>query len=289
MDRGARSRPNLRAAPHLALAVGLALLAPACDGGSGTLGLVDRTGAGGAAGAGDPGQGGGAGGGAVGCPSTQGVTGGARFVDHALGADDDAHGAGPGACAYKTLTYALKQAPGEVSLAATDTYQGGVAGEQPFLLVGQQTLACNGASVANEANMGTYDGIVQFAGTRNAATSCNFDGGHWGGYCLVVNASAASGAAPHVITNNTFTGCDNVTIAVPGGFDHLHIAQNSFTLNFVAIYLMETHSDIQIVDNTFVGNDTDVICDDAAPGVAGSGNVRGGGTISCSTCGGCPF
>ena len=165
-----------------------------------------------------------------------------------------------------------------------------MAGETlPFLLVGQQTLSCNGASLANEADMGTYDGIVQFAGTRNAATNCNFEGGEMGGYCLVVNASAASSDAPHVIANNAFTDCDNVTIAVPDGFNHLHITQNSFTLNFACIYLMGSHSDIQIVDNTFVGNDTDVLCDDAAPGVAGWGNVRGGGAISCSACGGCPF
>jgi hypothetical protein len=52
---------------------------------------------------------------------------------------------------------------------------------------------------------------------------------------------------------------------------------------------MGSHADILIADNTFVGTDTDVLCDDAAPGVTGSGNVRGGGTISCTTCGGCPF
>jgi Right handed beta helix region len=260
---------------------------------AGTLGIAGHTGMAGASGLGGIGGGGGTlgqqGGAGGGCPAPQ-AGGGTRFVDHALGTDDEMHGGGTGPCAYKTLTYALKKAPGEISLSSADTYKGGVAGEKlPFLLLGQQTLSCNGASLENDADMGTYDGIVQFAGTRNAASGCNFDGGKWGGYCLVVNATAATASAPHVITKNSFTGCDNVTIVVPSGFDHVTITQNSFTLDFACIYPMGAHSDITIANNTFVGTNTDVVCDDAAPGVTGSGNVRGGGAIACSTCGGCPF
>jgi hypothetical protein len=256
-------------------------------GGAGATETAGSAGHGGATGS--AGQGGGVAGAGGGCPTPQAGSG-TRFVDHALGTDDEMHGAGTGSCAYKTLTYALKKSPGEIALAAADTYQGGVAGEKlPFLLLGQQTLSCNGASLLNDADMGTYDGIVQFAGTRNAATGCNFDGGKWGGYCLVVNASGASSSAPHVITKSSFTGCGNVTIVVPSGFDHVTISQNSFTLDFACIYLMGTHSDIRITDNTFVGTNTDVMCDNAAPGVTGSGNVRGGGGIACTMCGGCPF
>jgi len=257
--------------------------------GSGGRGTGGQAGGGLGGVAGSLGLGGSAGGAGGGCPTPQ-TGSGTQFVDHALGTDDGTHGGGPGACAYKTLTYALKKAPAEISLSAADTYQGGVAGEKlPFLLLGQQTLSCNGASLENDADMGTYDGIVQFAGTRNSVTGCNFDGGKWGGYCLVVNASAANSSAPHVITKSSFTGCDNVTIVVPSGFDHVSITQNSFTLDFACIYLVGTHSDVRIADNTFVGTNTDVMCDDAAPGVTGSGNVRGGGVISCSMCGGCPF
>ena len=121
---------------------------------------------------------------------------GTRFVDHALGADDATHGGGTGRCAYKTLTYALAHAPDAVSL-AQDTYKGGAAGEElPFLLTAQQTLLCNGAQLENDASMGTYDGIVQLAGTRNAVSDCHVDGGHQGGYCLVVNASAVDLTQP---------------------------------------------------------------------------------------------
>jgi parallel beta-helix repeat protein len=215
---------------------------------------------------------------------------GTRFVDHAMGTDDAAHGGGTGRCAYKTLTYALAHAPDDVALLAQDTYQGGVAGEAlPFLLTGHQTLTCNGAQLQNETTMGTYAGIVQFAGTHNAVTGCNFNGGDQGGYCLIVNASAADLTKPHVVTQSTFTKCDNVTLVVPAGFDGVTISKNTFTLNFASIYLAGAHTNISVVDNTFVGNSKDVMCDDAAPGVTGSGNVRGGGAIACSVCGGCPF
>lgn len=215
---------------------------------------------------------------------------GTRFVNHAMGTDDAAHGGGAGRCAYKTLTYALAHAPDDVALLAQDTYQGGVAGEAlPFLLTGHQTLTCNGAQLQNETTMGTYAGIVQFAGTHNAVTGCNFNGGDQGGYCLIVNASAADLTKPHVVTQSTFTKCDNVTLVVPAGFNGVTISKNTFTLNFASIYLAGAHTNISVVDNTFVGNSKDVMCDDAAPGVTGSGNVRGGGAIACSVCGGCPF
>ena len=138
------------------------------------------------------------------------------------------------ACAYKTLTYALAHAPDAVSL-AQDTYKGGAAGEElPFLLTAHQSLICNGAQLENDASMGTYDGIVQLAGTRNAVSDCHFDGGHQGGYCLVVNASAVDLAKPHVVTQSTFTKCDNVTLVVPAGFKGVTISNNTFTLNFAS-------------------------------------------------------
>ena len=157
---------------------------------------------------------------------------GTRFVDHALGTDDTAHGNRPGRCAFRTLTYALAHASDQISLSAQDTYKGGVDGETlPFLLTGQQGLACNGATLANEEDQGTYDGIAQFAGTRNAVTGRHFDGRRFGGYCLVVNATAADVARPHAVTGSSFTGCDNVAIVVPNSFNNVAISGNTFTLN----------------------------------------------------------
>ncbi|HSY40017.1 MAG TPA: hypothetical protein VLA79_10835 [Polyangia bacterium] len=211
-------------------------------------------------------------------------------MDHAAGTDDSLHGGGPGACAFKTLTYAISKAPGEISLSAADTYQGDVAGESlPFLLQGKQKLTCNGATLANSTAMGTYDGIVQFAGTANGVTGCTFNGEKFGGYCLLVNTSAASSVAPHTITQSTFTGCDNGTIVVGSGFDHVSITNNSFTLDFDCIDVMGSPSDVNVSNNTFVGTTNDVVCAGADPGVTGSGNTRGGGTIVCTACGNCPF
>jgi parallel beta-helix repeat protein len=282
-------------AAGLAGAAGATGLAGAAGGPAGATGLAGAgggAGAGGTAGVGAAG-GGGAGstgaGGATSCPTTAATTG-TRYVDHAAGTDDGVHGGGPGACAFKTLTYAISKAPGEISLSAADTYQGDVAGESlPFLLQGKQTLTCNGATLASSTAMGTYDGIVQFAGTANGVTGCSFNGEKFGGYCLLVNTSAASSAAPHTITQSTFTGCDNVTIVVGSGFDNVSITNNVFTLDFDCIYVMGSPSDVNVSNNTFVGTTTDVLCGGADPGVTGSGNSRGGGTIVCTTCGNCPF
>ena len=91
------------------------------------------------------------------------------------------------------------------------------------------------------------------------------------------------------MTQSTFTKCDNVTLVVHAGFNGVTISKNTFTLNFASIYLEGAHTNVSVTDNTFVGNHGDVMCDAATPGVTGSGNVRGGGAITCATCGGCPF
>ena len=163
------------------------------------------------------------------------------------------------------------------------------ARRSPSLLSGKQTLSCNGATLANSAAMGTYNGIVQFAGSANAASGCAFNGEKFGGYCLLVNTSAASATTPHTVTGCSFTGCDNVTLVVGSGFDHVSITNNTFTLNYDCIYVMGSPTDVKISNNTFAGTTTDVLCGGADPGVTGSGNQRGGGTIVCNTCGNCPF
>jgi hypothetical protein len=255
------------------------------SGGAGSGGTAGAGGVGGGA-AGGTGAGGAAG---AGCPSTSTSTG-TRYVDHAAGTDDAVHGGGTGACAYKTLTYAVGKAPAEISLSAADTYQAGVAGETvPFLLQGKQTLNCNGATLANAASSGTYNGIVQFAGTTNGATGCTFNGEQIGGYCFLVNTSGASTTAPHTITQNTFNNCGGEAIVVGSGFNNVSIANNSFTLDYTCIDVMGTSTGVKITDNTFAGTTTDIMCAVADPGVTGSGNLRGGGATVCKTCGNCPF
>jgi hypothetical protein len=215
---------------------------------------------------------------------------GTRFVDHALGTDDHTHGNGPGRCAFRTLTYALGQASDQISLSAQDTYQGGVAGETlPFLLTGNQNLLCNGATLTYDLGQSTYDGIVDFAGTRNGMTGCHVDGQNLGGYCLVVNATAAEVTRPHVVTGSTVTGCGNVAIIVPNSFNNVIISSNTFTLDATTVYIRGSHTNVRIVNNIFVGNRADIQCDDTEPGVSGSGNVSDGGDVICSGCGGCPF
>jgi hypothetical protein len=227
-------------------------------------------------------------------PSSVCDTGGnpTRFVDHQLGTDDEVHGMSVGACAYRTLTYALGHATdAAVSLATYDTYQGGVDGETlPFLLTGMQQLFCNGAVLENAADQGTYEGIVQFTGMQNGVTSCVFEGLGWGGYLLNVN-SVAEPDGTHFAVDTSFEHGGNVAVWVGPGGDNLAIEYNVFLLNNVSIQASGSHADLQIAENTFSGGGGgyDVVCDDAEAGITGASNTRDGGAITCGVCGGCPF
>jgi hypothetical protein len=214
------------------------------------------------------------------------------YVDHSLGTNDLVHGGGPGACAYRTLTYALNHATGLISL-ATDTYQGGVAGETvPFLLTNVQGIVCDGsgtqATLMAAATSGSYDGVVQLAGEANTVQGCIIDGADEGGYCLVVSSSAAT--APHTVTGCEVTHCANVAVNIAPGVSNVTLASNKFVLNGLSVYWTGDHAADTLTDNTFTADtNNDVYCDDASPGIVGSGNIRGGGPILCENCAGCPF
>jgi hypothetical protein len=268
-------------------AMSFSLYAAAAPGGGGAGGFGGSGGSGGAGGSGGSGGTGGA-------PADCGAPADAiHYVDHAQGTDDPQHGGGPGACAYRTLTYALTQATGEIAL-APDTYQGDIAGETlPFLLTGHQSLTCDAfgtkATLHIQPNQGTYDGVVQLAGTGNTVKGCVIDGGAFGGFCAVVSASAAPGSQ-HTITESRFTNCDNVALQVAPNASNIVISHNEFELGFLSILWNGDHASASITDNTFTANlGNDVYCETPSPGITGSGNVRGGGAILCEGCANCSF
>jgi hypothetical protein len=214
-----------------------------------------------------------------------------RFVDRQLGTDDELHGGTAGACAFRTLGYALAHATTSISLNGTDIYQGGVDGVAlPIRLTGMQQLFCNGSVLENAADQGTYEGIVQFTGMQNGVTSCVFEGLGWGGNLLSVN-SVSDPNGTHFAVDSGFDNGGNVAIWVAPGADNLDIEYNIFSMNNVSILAGGSHANLRIAANTFSGGGGgyDVVCDDIEPGITGASNTRDGGAITCGVCGGCPF
>jgi hypothetical protein len=207
-----------------------------------------------------------------------------HYVDHANGTDDANHGGASGGCAYKTLSYALSQATGSVSLVAGDTFPGGVAGETlPYSLLGTQGILCNGAKLTWSSSA-SYNGIVSIAGTLNKVDSCVIDGASLGGDCFVVLTSGSS--TGHVVSANTIKNCANGAVDVHIGVTNLNFTGNTFVNNFDGI-TFDGNNGSSLTNNSMVDNNIDIYCADAGPSVTGSGNVRGTGSVNCSTCSNC--
>ncbi|MFO0670740.1 MAG: hypothetical protein U0235_14100 [Polyangiaceae bacterium] len=106
------------------------------------------------------------------CPAT--TADGARYVDHILGRDDDAHGGAAGGCAYRTISYALEHAPSDIYL-AHGNYPGNVhEDDKPLYLTGNQVLhgdaADRTAVVLNPHASSGWGNSIHFVGARNGVT-----------------------------------------------------------------------------------------------------------------------
>src|SRR6185369_7449520 len=122
--------------------------------------------------------------------------------------DDAVHGAAAGACAYKTLAFALGKGDKEISLAAS-TYSAPDGGVQ---LLGAQELLCNNATIVPAGGVNVPN--IAFAGTSNAVRDCTVKGG---GNCIEVRTKA-TGATRHLISKCDVSTCDTgVFVGTLGG------------------------------------------------------------------------
>jgi hypothetical protein len=161
------------------------------------------------------------------------------YVDPTSGMDDAMHGALPGGCAFKTLTYALAHSSGRINLALA-TYEA-PAETLPFALTGTQSIDCDPNATGNRATLhgaGSYMGdsnsaTVYFAGTGNALYNCIlkvFSAG--GNNCLNVHSN---GTAPggHLAQNcdigqcSGTAGAGNGVVVINGG-DHMTVKSCTF-------------------------------------------------------------
>lgn len=120
------------------------------------------------------------------------------FVDPATGVDDASHGAQPGNCAYKTITYALAHATGRINLNNTAVYQ--TAETFPLVLNGAQILDCDPGNTGTKARLvGNGDftsaaGNVIITGTANQLLRCDISSPNG-------TSALANKACIHVLTS----------------------------------------------------------------------------------------
>src|SRR5262249_54065177 len=112
-----------------------------------------------------------------------------QYVDPALGMDSIDHGAGPGPCAYKTITYALQHATGPIALAKA-TYSAASGETLPFILNGTQSLLCDGAGNGDRATLSGEGVCAEF--TSDLCTVF-FNGNNGLSDCIVIGGQQAAG------------------------------------------------------------------------------------------------
>lgn len=210
------------------------------------------------------------------------------FVDPVAGTDDESHGGAWGACAYRTLDYALQHAEGTIVVPNVVFTSADVS--FPIVLTARQRLRCdyddNEGTFTVFSGSGAYGAgtaTIAFEGARNRLERCGVDA-QGGSAAVVVTSVAESENQPHEIVDGDVTGGADHGVRVDGS--RLYLRGNDihdnpgtgvdFTGDDVSAYLE---------NNTFSGNGTDVSCSAALPAVSGDGNALS----SCTVCDGCNF
>jgi hypothetical protein len=218
-----------------------------------------------------------------------------HFVDPANGTDDLNHGGNFGSCGYKTLTYALAHATGQIAL-QTATYSPSTE-TFPIVLHGVQQILCQytTASPATISGKGLYTPIeenisVAFEGTQNALFSCVVNGGGGIGYCVVVNSNGSAFPQTHAIEGSNIGNCGGSAVEIEDNMSNISIDNSTLHDSLLGTFWAGTNTGGNMSNNTFTNNTTDIQCQNADLGVNGSGNHGSvNGKPSCVTCGHCSF
>lgn len=211
-----------------------------------------------------------------------------QFVDPIEGTDDPMHGGAPGACAYRTLTYALSQATGSIRMQPVE-YSEATGETLPFVLTGSQRLRCwndneqAAATLSGNGVQGTSTATVAMTGAQNVVADCILVGGG-ADHCIVVTGDASAGDG-HEIGYVSTSGCDN-GVMVTGVGNGVYIHENTIAGNTTAGLAFSGGDKIGFIqNNTFSGNGTDITCSNPSPELGGDSN----GSPTCTGCQNCPF
>jgi hypothetical protein len=228
-----------------------------------------------------------------------------KFVDPMYGTDDLDHGGAYGRCGFKTLTYALAHATGEIAL-QTATYAAATE-HFPIVLTGTQQLLCkyknSGAATiqgtAPYARTGTATAIA-LEGTQNVIDACHVtDLTYSGTTCVLLYSNG------HAIRNADLGPCgttSGIAVYALAGVGSFSVASTRMHDSHIGAFLIGSNTGT-LQSNTFAANwAEDITC--GASGDAGFGSVAGSGNTSdfggndagispgkpnCTYCPNCPF
>jgi hypothetical protein len=230
-------------------------------------------------------------------PACLGTTTGATvYVNQARGSDDPFHGGGQSACAFKTISYALKFATATINVAA-GTFTAAKGETLPLVLTGAQSLVCGSATttttIMGQGPYMTTHASVVMTGTSNGLNNCDITGNSLAGACILI-ASNGTGAG-HTVKAVAGNNCGSAAVIVQGS--NAHIADSNFYDNdrgiaWTAASSAATGPSGDMTNNVFAHSavmNGDITCAAPYPNVTGSNNTDGKGDAFCSGCDRCPF
>ncbi len=159
------------------------------------------------------------------------------YVDRVLGSDDAGHGGGSGACAWKSITYALANtsAGAVLHLAASQTFKSGET--FPLIVAGQKLMCGNATGISGAGPTGSAtQEILELTSPGSAVQGCNLDPGPPDSGCT---SSATDYTAVHVTGSGS--ALSPITI------DHCIAVHSLITLG---VYINDGLHDIVISNST---------------------------------------
>jgi parallel beta-helix repeat protein len=212
-----------------------------------------------------------------------------RWVDAVDGVDDDLHGGAPGACAYKTLSYAVSQGDLEIHV-APGSYDAAGGEAFPILLFDFQRILCeavegNRPLITGGGTYTTYTATIVASGAGNVIDGCDIVGVGEPTYCIDSTGATLAGI---LFQGNDISGCLNGIRLATGGAE---IEGNTIHDNGLTGVHVQEGDDSAITSNVFSGNPTDIHCNPGMgwPTLVGAGNQAVDGPLVCAACDGCPF
>jgi hypothetical protein len=190
-------------------------------------------------------------------------------VPNTDGIDDGAHGGGPGACAFRTIGYALQHATATIELSAS-AYSAAIGEVFPLVMTGAQVLHCNGASITGAQADAIYGSnpVTLVLSDKNSVSDCQFQPGTTTATAIV--CAAAGDSRTLSIANNFFKGY-------------------AIAIDFLADPMLMS---VNLSSNMFQLDSTaDVRCGTSSLPMAGAGNSSdfpdAGPKVGCQNCTNC--
>ncbi len=203
-----------------------------------------------------------------------------HYVDSARGTDAPDRG-GSGACAYKTIGYALSHGTGKIEV-ALGTYSNEA---WPLTLTGSQQLLCNpsgaGRATIKMAQSSNGPFVVQLSG-KNQVHDCIINGNGNNVTCVDV-ASSGSSSSPQLLTNLDIGDCANSGVEVEANVTNVTVQNSTFHNIGHGIAWDGGNTGSQMLSNTLT-NVTDswgAYCLVDNPGVTGTNNIENNGGLEC--------